>query len=168
MHKFTYEFPRLEEQLIAQEEIKKLNEWMFKKPEINFDIFYGYITKINIDPFIFLILNLYFFRPFTDEILNYYSEITEISIPKSLPQNHRLSIYKIPKYYENSKDIFSRQFSKKISFNINPQKTKKTVKLEESLKILTPLPNLNTIFLTGTLLESNKFFRNIYNNSKKK
>ena len=168
LHKFTYEFPRLEEQLIAQEEIKKLNEWMFKKPEINFDIFYGYITKINIDPFIFLILNLYFFRPFTDEILNYYSEITEISIPKSLPQNHRLSIYKIPKYYENSKDIFSRQFSKKISFNINPQKTKKTVKLEESLKILTPLPNLNTIFLTGTLLESNKFFRNIYNNSKKK
>ena len=168
LHKFTYEFPRLEEQLIAQEEIKKLNEWMFKKPEINFDIFYGYITKINIDPFIFLILNLYFFRPFTDEILNYYSEITEISIPKSLPQNHRLSIYKIPKYYENSKDTFSRQFSKKISFNINPQKTKKTVKLEESLKILTPLPNLNTIFLAGTLLESNKFFRNIYNNSKKK
>ena len=53
MHKFSYEFPNLEEQLIEQEEIKALNEWLFKKPEISFDIFYGYITKTNIDPFIF-------------------------------------------------------------------------------------------------------------------
>ena len=41
LHKFSYEFPRLEEQLIAQEEIKKLIEWMFKKDEITFDIFFG-------------------------------------------------------------------------------------------------------------------------------
>ena len=39
---------------------------------------------------------------------------------------------------------------------------------EEPIKILTPLPNLNTIFLAGLLLESNKFFRNIYNSSEKK
>jgi len=89
LHKFSYEFPRLEEQLIAQEEIKKLIEWLFKKPEIPFDIFYGYITKINIDPFIFLILNLYFYRPFTDEILNYYSEM--VDLPLSLPFSRRKS-----------------------------------------------------------------------------
>ena len=58
---------------------------------------------------------------------------------------------------------------KKISTNFSHKKTfKKAVMFEESIKILTPLPNLNTIFLTGTLLESNKFFRHIYNQSKKK
>jgi hypothetical protein len=40
--------------------------------------------------------------------------------------------------------------------------------MEENITILTPLPNLNTIFLAGTLLESNQFFRNAYNHSKKK
>ena len=170
LHKFSYEFPRLEEQLIAQEEIKKLIEWLFKKPEIGFDIFYGYITKINIDPFIFLLLNLYFYRPFTDEILNYYSEIIDLPLSLSSPLNRRLSNYKPIKYYENSKEIFtSSETAKRASFNFKHQKTlRKSVKLEETQKILTPLPNLNTIFLTGTLLESNKFFRNIYNKSKKK
>ena len=166
LHKFSYEFPRLEEQLIAQEEIKKLIEWMFKKPEISFDIFFGYITKINIDPFIFLILNLYFYRPFTDEILNYYSEIMDLPINRVFSKNRHISSYKIGKYYEYSKDISS---TLKSSLNFNRKKSiKKTVRLENGIKILTPLPNLNTIFLTGTLLESNKFFRNIYNNSKKK
>ena len=167
LHKFSYEFPRLEEQLIAQEEIKKLIDWLFKKPEIPFDIFYGYITKINIDPFIFLILNLYFYRPFTDEILNYYSEI--IDVPLTLPFNRRMSHYKTNKYYEYTKEMLSSlETTKKSSFNFKRHKTfKKTVKLEESQKILTPLPNLNTIFLTGTLLESNKYFRSIYNSSKK-
>ena len=167
LHKFSYEFPRLEEQLIAQEEIKKLIDWLFKKPEIPFDIFYGYITKINIDPFIFLILNLYFYRPFTDEILNYYSEI--IDAPLTLPFNRRMSHYKTNKYYEYTKEMLSSlETTKKSSFNFKRHITfKKTVKLEESQKILTPLPNLNTIFLTGTLLESNKYFRSIYNSSKK-
>ena len=167
LHKFSYEFPRLEEQLIAQEEIKKLIDWLFKKPEIPFDIFYGYITKINIDPFIFLILNLYFYRPFTDEILNYYSEI--IDLPLTLPFNRRMSHYKTNKYYEYTKEMLSSlETTKKSSFNFKRHITfKKTVKLEESQKILTPLPNLNTIFLTGTLLESNKYFRSIYNSSKK-
>ena len=167
LHKFSYEFPRLEEQLIAQEEIKKLIDWLFKKPEIPFDIFYGYITKINIDPFIFLILNLYFYRPFTDEILNYYSEI--IDVPLTLPFNRRMSHYKTNKYYEYTKEMLSSlETTKKSSFNFKRHITfKKTVKLEESQKILTPLPNLNTIFLTGTLLESNKYFRSIYNSSKK-
>ena len=93
MHKFSYEFPRLEDQLIAQEEIKKLIEWIFKKPELSFDIFYGYITKINIDPFIYLILILYFYRPFTDEILNYYDEINPktISLRNTLKLNERYS-----------------------------------------------------------------------------
>ena len=168
LHKFSYEFPRLEEQLIAQEEIKKLIDWLFKKPEIPFDIFYGYITKINIDPFIFLILNLYFYRPFTDEILNYYSEI--IDLPLTLPFNRRMSHYKTNKYYEYTKEMLSSlETTKKSSFNFKRHITfKKKVKLEESQKILTPLPNLNTIFLTGTLLESNKYFRSIYNSSKKK
>ena len=167
LHKFSYEFPRLEEQLIAQEEIKKLIDWLFKKPEIPFDIFYGYITKINIDPFIFLILNLYFYRPFTDEILKYYSEI--IDVPLTLPFNRRMSHYKTNKYYEYTKEMLSSlETTKKSSFNFKRHITfKKTVKLEESQKILTPLPNLNTIFLTGTLLESNKYFRSIYNSSKK-
>ena len=167
LHKFSYEFPRLEEQLIAQEEIKKLIDWLFKKPEIPFDIFYGYITKINIDPFIFLILNLYFYRPFTDEILNYYSEI--IDVPLTLPFNRRMSHYKTNKYYEYTKEMLSSlETTKKSSFNFKRHITfKKTVKLEQSQKILTPLPNLNTIFLTGTLLESNKYFRSIYNSSKK-
>ena len=167
LHKFSYEFPRLEEQLIAQEEIKKLIDWLFKKPEIPFDIFYGYITKINIDLFIFLILNLYFYRPFTDEILNYYSEI--IDLPLTLPFNRRMSHYKTNKYYEYTKEMLSSlETTKKSSFNFKRHITfKKTVKLEESQKILTPLPNLNTIFLTGTLLESNKYFRSIYNSSKK-
>jgi len=167
LHKFSYEFPRLEEQLIAQEEIKKLIDWLFKKPEIPFDIFYGYITKINIDPFIFLILNLYFYRPFTDEILNYYSEI--IDVPLTLPFNRRMSHYKTNKYYEYTKEMLSSlETTKKSSFNFKRHITfKKTVKLEESQKILTPLPNLNTIFLTGTLLESNKYFRSTYNSSKK-
>ena len=169
LHKFSYEFPRLEEQLIAQEEIKKLIEWLFKKPEIPFDIFYGYITKINIDPFIFLILNLYFYRPFTDEILNYYSEM--VDLPLSLPFSRRKSQhYKTNKYYEYNKEMLSSlETTKKTSSNYKRHITfKKTVKLEETQKILTPLPNLNTIFLTGTLLESNKYFRSIYNSSKKK
>ena len=172
LHKFTYEFPRLEEQLIAQEEIKKLIEWIFKKPEIGFDIFYGYITKINIDPFIFLLLNLYFFRPFTDEILNYYAEIVDLPIIHSLPLNRHISSYKLGKSFEhNNKEIFSQssEINKKSSIKFKKHKTmKKTVQLEEKIKIYTPLPNLNTIFLTGTLLESNKFFINIYNSSKKK
>ena len=169
LHKFSYEFPRLEEQLIAQEEIKKLIDWLFKKPEIPFDIFYGYITKINIDPFIFLILNLYFYRPFTDEILNYYSEM--VDLPLSLPFSRRKSQhYKTNKYYEYNKEMLSSlETTKKTSSNYKRHITfKKTVKLEETQKILTPLPNLNTIFLTGTLLESNKYFRSIYNSSKKK
>ena len=168
LHKFSFEFPRLEEQLIAQEEIKKLIEWMFKKPEIGFDIFYGYITKINIDPFIFLLLNLYFYRPFTNEILNYYSEIIDLPLSLSSSLNRRLSNYKPNKYYENSKEIFSSsEIAKKASTSFKQHKTlRKTVKLEEIQKILAPLPNLNTIFLPGTLLESNKFFRKIYNNSK--
>ena len=170
LHKFSYEFPRLEEQLISQEEIKNLIEWLFKKPEIGFDIFYGYITKINIDPFIFLLLNLYFYRPFTDEILNYYAEIIDLPVISSRPLNRHLSTYHGGKYYEQSKSISSPiEMNDRKSFNFKNQKTiKKTVKIEENIKILTPLPNLNTIFLTGTLLESNKFFRNIYNNSKKK
>lgn len=167
LHKFSYEFPRLEEQLIAQEEIKKLIEWMFKKDEITFDIFFGYITKINIDPFIFLILNLYFYRPFTEEILNYYSEIQDMSIPRSFHNRHT-SCYRFNKCY--SKDIFSsKDINNKSTLRIKRNKTqRKLVKVEENIKILTPLPNLNTIFLTGTLLESNKFFRHIYNQSKKK
>ena len=173
MHKFTYEFPRLEDQLIAQEEIKKLIDWIFKKPEIGFDIFYGYITKINIDPFIFLLLNLYFYRPFTDEILNYYAEIVDLPIINSLPLNrHISSYYKLGKSYEyNNKEIYSQssEINKKSSFKFkNLKGIKKAVQLEEKIKIFTPLPNLNTIFLTGTLLESNKFFINIYNSSKKK
>jgi len=172
MHKFTYEFPRLEDQLIAQEEIKKLIDWIFKKPEIGFDIFYGYITKINIDPFIFLLLNLYFYRPFTDEILNYYAEIVDLPIINSLPLNRHISSYKLGKSYEyNNKEIYSQssEINKKSSFKFKNHKgIKKTVQLEEKIKIFTPLPNLNTIFLTGTLLESNKFFINIYNSSKKK
>ena len=55
---------------------------------------------------------------------------------------------------------------------IKSQKSKKikikNVSMEENITILTPLPNLNTIFLAGTLLESNQFFRNVYNQSKKK
>ena len=172
MHKFTYEFPRLEDQLIAQEEIKKLIDWIFKKPEIGFDIFYGYITKINIDPFIFLLLNLYFYRPFTDEILNYYAEIVDLPIINSLPLNRHISSYKLGKSYEyNNKEIYSQssEINKKSSFKFKNHKgIKKVVQLEEKIKIFTPLPNLNTIFLTGTLLESNKFFINIYNSSKKK
>ena len=172
MHKFTYEFPRLEDQLIAQEEIKKLIDWIFKKPEIGFDLFYGYITKINIDPFIFLLLNLYFYRPFTDEILNYYAEIVDLPIINSLPLNRHISSYKLGKSYEyNNKEIYSQssEINKKSSFKFKNHKgIKKAVQLEEKIKIFTPLPNLNTIFLTGTLLESNKFFINIYNSSKKK
>ena len=172
LHKFTYEFPRLEDQLIAQEEIKKLIDWIFKKPEIGFDMFYGYITKINIDPFIFLLLNLYFYRPFTDEILNYYAEIVDLPIINSLPLNRHISSYKLGKSYEyNNKEIYSQssEINKKSSFKFKNHKViKKAVQLEEKIKIFTPLPNLNTIFLTGTLLESNKFFINIYNSSKKK
>ena len=172
MHKFTFEFPRLEDQLIAQEEIKKLIDWIFKKPEIGFDIFYGYITKINIDPFIFLLLNLYFYRPFTDEILNYYAEIVDLPIINSLPLNRHISSYKLGKSFEyNNKELHSQasEINKKSSFKFKNHKgKKKTVQLEEKIKIFTPLPNLNTIFLTGTLLESNKFFINIYNSSKKK
>ena len=164
MHKFSYEFPRLEEQLIAQEEIKALNEWLFKKPEISFDIFYGYITKINIDPFIFLLLILYFYRPFTDEILNYYGELNPF--PSTIINNNKnkfdLSSNKNILLINNLNDNYKglkTQKSKKI---------KKNVLVEENRIIYTPLPNLNTIFLTGTLLESNKFFRNAYNHSKKK
>ena len=166
LHKFSYELPKLEDQLIAQEEIKKLIEWLFKKPELTFNIFYGYITKINIDPFIFLILNLYFFRPFTDEILNYYSEIIDIPGIRSSSRGRHMTNGRANKYYEK---LNSGEISKKISFNLNRHKTsKKAVVFEESIKILTPLPNLNTIFLAGLLLESNKLFRDIYNSSKKK
>ena len=169
MHKFSYEFPRLEDQLIAQEEIKKLIEWIFKKPELSFDIFYGYITKINIDPFIYLILILYFYRPFTDEILNYYDEINPktVSLRNTLKLNERSSIKTKDMQLMNSSTDNNKNMSA-----IKSQKSKKikikNVSMEENITILTPLPNLNTIFLAGTLLESNQFFRNVYNNSKKK
>ena len=170
MHKFSYEFPRLEDQLIAQEEIKKLIEWIFKKPELSFDIFYGYITKINIDPFIYLILILYFYRPFTDEILNYYEEINPktVSLRNTLKLNERYSTKtKDMLLMNNSTDNNNKNIS-----GIKSQKSKKikikNVSMEENITILTPLPNLNTIFLAGTLLESNQFFRNAYNHSKKK
>ena len=163
LHKFSYEFPRLEEQLIAQEEIKALTEWLFKKPEITFDIFYGYITKINIDPFIFLVLILYFYRPFTDEILNYYSELNPLPAltlngNKKYNNKNDLSKNKDLLLFDNYKNISTQKL----------KKNKKNVFIEENRIIYTPLPNLNTIFLTGTLLESNKFFRNAYNHSKKK
>ena len=143
---------------------------MFKKPEIGFDIFFGYITKINIDPFIFLILNLYFFRPFTDEILNYYSEIIDLPAVRNPSRGRHMTNYRANKYYEVDKEKSnSKEMIKKISTNFSHKKTfKKAVMFEESIKILTPLPNLNTIFLAGLLLESNKFFRNIYNSSEKK
>lgn len=161
LHKFSYEFPRLEEQLIAQEEIKALIEWLFKKPEISFDIFYGYITKINIDPFIFLILILYFYRPFTDDILNYYSELAPIQISnKSFTQKNSR--------YDMSINNLNDKKNMSIIKSKNSKKIKKNVYVEENRIIYTPLPNLNTIFLTGTLLESNKFFRNAFNHSKKK
>ena len=170
MHKFSYEFPRLEDQLIAQEEIKKLIEWIFKKPELSFDIFYGYITKINIDPFIYLILILYFYRPFTDEILNYYEEINPktVSLRNTLKLNERNSTKTKDNLLMNS----STDNNNKNMSAIKSQKSKKikikNVSMEENITILTPLPNLNTIFLAGTLLESNQFFRNAYNHSKKK
>ena len=170
MHKFSYEFPRLEDQLIAQEEIKKLIEWIFKKPELSFDIFYGYITKINIDPFIYLILILYFYRPFTDEILNYYDEINPktVSLRNTLKLNERNSTKTKDNLLMNS----STDNNNKNMSAIKSQKSKKikikNVSMEENITILTPLPNLNTIFLAGTLLESNQFFRNVYNQSKKK
>ena len=164
LHKFSYEFPKLEEQLIAQEEIKALVDWLFKKPEISFDIFYGYITKINIDPFIFLLLILYFYRPFTDEILNYYSELEPIS-RKSLnhQKNNRYDL-------SGNKDMLTlnNPYENKKIKNQKGKKIKKNVFVEENRTIYTPLPNLNTIFLTGTLLEGNKFFRDSYNKSKKK
>ena len=163
LHKFSYEFPRLEEQLIAQEEIKALTEWLFKKPEITFDIFYGYITKINIDPFIFLILILYFYRPFTDEILNYYSELNPL--PAVTLNNNKK--YNNKNDLSKNKDMLLFDIYKNISTQ-KLKKNKKNVFIEENRIIYTPLPNLNTIFLTGTLLESNKFFRNAYNHSKKK
>ena len=172
MHKFSYEFPRLEDQLIAQEEIKKLIEWIFKKPELSFDIFYGYITKINIDPFIYLILILYFYRPFTDEILNYYDEINPktVSLRNTLKLNERNSTKTKDNLLMNS-STDNNNNNKNMSA-IKSQKSKKikikNVSMEENITILTPLPNLNTIFLAGTLLESNQFFRNVYNQSKKK
>ena len=161
LHKFSYEFPRLEEQLIAQEEIKALIEWLFKKPEISFDIFYGYITKINIDPFIFLLLILYFYRPFTDDILNYYSELAPIQISNKsfIQKNNR---------YDMSINSLNDKKNTSIIKSKNFKKIKKNVNVEENRIIYTPLPNLNTIFLTGTLLESNKFFRNAFNHCKKK
>ena len=161
LHKFSYEFPRLEEQLIAQEEIKALIEWLFKKPEISFDIFYGYITKINIDPFIFLLLILYFYRPFTDDILNYYSELAPIQISNKsfIQKNNR---------YNMSINSLNDKKNTSIIKSKNFKKIKKNVNVEENRIIYTPLPNLNTIFLTGTLLESNKFFRNAFNHCKKK
>lgn len=169
MHKFSYEFPRLEDQLIAQEEIKKLIEWIFKKPELSFDIFYGYITKINIDPFIYLILILYFYRPFTDEILNYYDEIN----PKTISLRNTLKLNE--RYSTRTKDMPLMNSSTDNNKNMSAIKSQKSKKIkiknvpkEENITILTPLPNLNTIFLAGTLLESNQFFRNVYNQSKKK
>ena len=121
LHKFSYEFPRLEEQLIAQEEIKALIEWLFKKPEISFDIFYGYITKINIDPFIFLLLILYFYRPFTDEILNYYSELNFLNTSQNkIQKNNNNNRYDI----SINKDILIINNTKIIS-NIKSQKSKK-------------------------------------------
>ncbi len=117
-----------------------------------------------------MILNLYFFRPFTDEILNYYSEIIDLPAVRNPSRGRHMTNYRANKYYEVDKEKSnSKEMIKKISTNFSHKKTfKKAVMFEESIKILTPLPNLNTIFLTGTLLESNKFFRNIYNNSKKK
>ena len=170
IHKFSYEFPRLEDQLIAQEEIKALIEWLFKKTEITFDMFYGYITKINIDPFIFLLLILYFYRPFTDEILNYYGELYQNSISIGLSSKnlrHTLSINK-EIMTNNLNEDNNRMYSSNIKFQKSKIIRNKNVSVEENKTILTPLPNLNTIFLTGTLLESNKFFINAYNHSKKK
>ena len=127
LHKFSYEFPRLEEQLIAQEEIKALTEWLFKKPEITFDIFYGYITKINIDPFIFLVLILYFYRPFTDEILNYYSELNPLSAV-TLNGNKK---YNNKNDLSKSKDILLFDNYKNISKQ-KLKKNKKNVFIEEN------------------------------------
>ena len=151
LHKFQYEFPRLEDQLVAQDEIKNLIEWLFKKPEIGYEIFYGYITKINIDPFIFLVLILYFYRPFTDEIIDYYGDLYTTIVSSGNYSSKTIKNLTI----SNNKNFAQKRiaFRKK---NGNEEIT------------YTPLPNLNTIFLPGTLLESNKLFREIFNKSKKK
>ena len=77
-YKFVLEENCFVEQIMIQEEITKIIKQMFKKESMKFDTFKLYISKINIDPFIFPLLCLYDSVPFTKQTINYYSSITPL------------------------------------------------------------------------------------------
>ena len=75
-YKFRLEEPTFAEQLMSQEEISNILSNMFKKPNMDFELFLYYITKVNIDPFIYPLITLYHYKPFNKEIIQYYSKFS--------------------------------------------------------------------------------------------
>ena len=79
-YKFNLEETTFADQLIAQNEIYHMTQDMFKKEKMKFDTFKLYISKVNSTPFLYLLITLYEYRPFSQETLIYYSKITPIQL----------------------------------------------------------------------------------------
>ena len=79
-YKFKLEETTFADQLIAQNEIYHMTQDMFKKEKMKFDTFKLYISKVNSTPFLYLLITLYEYRPFSQETLIYYSKITPIQL----------------------------------------------------------------------------------------
>lgn len=79
-YKFKLEQLTFTDQLIAQKEIYELTKDMFKRDVMRFDTFKLYITKVDPCPFLYLLVTIFEYKPFSTETLIYYSKITPISL----------------------------------------------------------------------------------------
>ena len=132
-YKFRLEEPTFAEQLMSQEEISNILSNMFKKPNMDFELFLYYITKVNIDPFIYPLITLYHYKPFNKEIIQYYSKF---STTKSFIN---LNDYDINKHVSTKKKL---------------DKIKITNKDKE-----TPIPNLNLRLLPSEILLESEYLK---------
>ena len=132
-YKFRLEEPTFAEQLMSQEEISNILSNMFKKPNMDFELFLYYITKVNIDPFIYPLITLYHYKPFNKEIIQYYSKF---STTKSFIN---LNDYDINKHVSTKKKL---------------DKIKITNKDKE-----TPIPNLNLKLLPSEILLESEYLK---------
>ena len=143
-YKFVLEENCFVEQIMVQEEITKIIKQMFKKESMKFDTFKLYISKINIDPFIFPLLCLYDSVPFTKQTIHYYSSITPLknnfiqiddgyqTTNSSLNDKHLITPF--PNLYSNFessdtllKNDYLRQFIsqkdlKNLDYDLGPKK----------------------------------------------
>ena len=147
-YKFPYEHPSFSDQLKSKNEIYSITHNMFKKEEMNFSTFQLYTTKVDSSIFLYVLLTLYEFKPFSKQTLNYYAQITSI--------NDDFISIKLRQSIEGN--TLNKSNSKPIKNNFSNHNSS----LSTSRKKLFPLPNINFSFEVIEYMCNSEYFKSFY------